>query len=162
MDEAFRLIPCDADGRPVEPVGELPAALRQACAASAALYARVGHRPPWVSYVAFAGSTPVGGGAFVGPPQDGRVEIAYFTLDAHRQRGHATRTARALCTIALRAPERPLVFGKTLPAPDASTRILRGLGFVQVGEVADHEVGTVWLWERPAHGRSDGRRGDLA
>lgn len=81
-----------------------------------------------------------------------RVEIAYFTLEGFEARGFATATARALCGIADQAAERPLVVAKTLAQPNASTRILRRLGFALVGDTHDDEVGTAWLWERPAGG----------
>lgn len=68
MTETLQLIPCGAAGRPQGLTGALPDILRQHCEASAALYARIGYRPPWVSYVACAGPVPVGGGAFVGAP----------------------------------------------------------------------------------------------
>ncbi len=36
----------------------------------------------------------------------------------------------------------------TLPAPNASTRVLAKCGFERTGEVEDPEDGLVWRWER--------------
>lgn len=127
MTDHFRLVMCDASGQPVEPMGRLTCTLQEHCKASAELYAQVGYHPPWVSYVAASGSRPVGGGAFIGHPQNGCVEIAYFTLDEFQQQGFATRTARELCAIARRASACPRVFTKTLRESNASTRILEKL-----------------------------------
>lgn len=76
----FALIRCDAEGRLVTPIATVPEALAATYSANADLYRRVGFVEPWVSYVAVEGDHAVGGGAFVGPPRDNRVEIAYFTL----------------------------------------------------------------------------------
>src|SRR6185312_14127614 len=70
------------------------------CQQSVELYRRIGYQPPWVSYIATDGNTGVGGGAFVGAPRDGVVEIAYFTLPEFMGRGYATLTARHLVGIA--------------------------------------------------------------
>jgi RimJ/RimL family protein N-acetyltransferase len=89
---------------------------------------------------------PVGGGAFVGPPRDGVVEIAYYTLAAHQGRGHATATAAALCAIARAAQPGIVLEAFTLPERNASTAILARLGFRQVGTAQDPDAGTVWAW----------------
>jgi RimJ/RimL family protein N-acetyltransferase len=146
---AFALVQCDAAGEPLRPVGPLPAALRDNCAASAALYAAIGYEPPWVSYVALCDGEPVGGGAFVGAPRDGAVEIAYFTLAAFERRGLAGRTAAALVHIARAAAPDVTITAKTLRGSSASTKILERLGFRHVREVVDDEAGLVWEWRLP-------------
>lgn len=145
-EEAFRIVPCDENGDPVEPLGAMSAALREACLASAELYRKIGFRPPWVSYVALSDGAPVGGGAFVGAPVDGRVEIAYFTLEGHEGRGHATNTAVHLCRIAREAMPGLTIVANTLPEDNASTAILRKLGFARSGTTRDADVGEAWQW----------------
>jgi RimJ/RimL family protein N-acetyltransferase len=88
----------------------------------------------------------VGGGAFVGPPQDGLVEIAYYTLKDHEGRGHASRTAAALVAIARRHDPQLTLRAFTLMEHNASTRILGKLGFRIVGTAQDDDAGEVWEW----------------
>ena len=145
----FRLVQCDAQGIPVEEVARMPQALLDANAASAALFADIGFAPPWVSYVALDGATAVGGGAFIGAPRDGRVEIAYFTLDGMTGRGYATETARALLATARRAAAGVIVAALTLPEPNASTRVLAKAGFAWFGEARDKDIGRAWEWRAP-------------
>ena len=121
---------------------------------SAVWYPRVGYIPPWIGYLSIIEGKVVGGGGFKEPPQDGRVEIAYFTAPGFVGRGHATRTARALIAIAQQADPALFIAAQTLPEENASTTILRKLGFrmhgsvhhpddVAVAEVADLGVGLV-------------------
>lgn len=145
--KCFRLIMCDRNGRPVEPIADVSPTLEESCRSSASLYAEVGYVAPWVSYVAICGPTAVGMGAFLGPPADGCVEIAYFTLEEHRGQGFAMQTARALCRIARVNDDSIRIVAKTRPEQGASTRILAQLGFGRSGEALDHEIGTAWLWE---------------
>lgn len=142
----FALIQCDAAGRPVEPLSDMAGNLLSACAKSADLYTRIGYEVPWVSYVASDSGIGVGGGAFVGAPRDGVVEIAYFTLDEFQGRGYATRTARQLVAIARQAAPTVSLRAFTLPQVNPSTKILAGLGFSLVGFGRDAEAGDVWEW----------------
>jgi hypothetical protein len=96
----FRLVPCEPDGFPIERDLTLPDFARQACEMSAAWYGKVGYVRPWMGYIAVMDGSVVGGGGFKEPPQDRRVEIAYFTVPEFEGRGHATRTARVLVAIA--------------------------------------------------------------
>jgi ribosomal-protein-alanine N-acetyltransferase len=145
-DPDFRLIACDADGRPDEPVAELPSAIAEACKGCSDLYKRLGYRPPWVSYIALYSDAAVGSGAFVGPPVEGRVEIAYFTLPEHEGNGFATLTAQGLIAIAQECQPKVEIFAKTTPEANASTAILTKLGFEFVGTTIDHEIGEAWAW----------------
>jgi RimJ/RimL family protein N-acetyltransferase len=142
----FRLVACDPDGRPDEAAVELPGAILQACAASADLYRRLAYVRPWVSYIAFDSESAVGGGAFVGPPVENRVEIAYFTLPEHEGQGFATHTAQRLVAIARESRPAIEIFAKTEPETNASTAILTRLGFRMVGTTTDHEIGEAWAW----------------
>lgn len=146
MTEGFRLVPCERDGYPGERHLELPAFIRQACEGNAVWYAKVGFNPPWIGYLAVMDEVVVGGGGFKEPPLDHRVEIAYFTIPASEGRGFATRTARALVAIAKQADPTLSIAAQTLPAENASTSILRKLGFRLDGRVLHPEDGEVWEW----------------
>lgn len=143
---AFSLVPCDQDGNPLLDLGSLPEALVVNCRATADLYRRVGFSPPWIGYVAVADGRSVGGGAFVGPPNDGRVEIAYFTLDSEQGRGYASQTAASL--VALARAHSPHIGLKafTLKEESPSTKILVRLGFSVAGIAVDPDAGEVWEW----------------
>ena len=143
---AFVLIRCAPDGIPVAPVEELPAELSANCVATAELYRKMGYLEPWVGYIAIADGTPVGGGAFVGPPKDGFVEIAYYTLTDCQGHGFAAKTAARLVAIARGADPAVKLKAFTLMEENPSVRILRKLGFANVGTVQDADAGTVWEW----------------
>lgn len=55
--------------------------------------------------------------------------------------------ARELVCMARQADPDLTVFAQTLPEEDASTAILRKLGFTLVGLVNQPEDGPVWEWE---------------
>lgn len=146
----FALHPIDSAGRPL---GELPPPgeeLIAACRQTAELYLRVGYDPPWVGYLAAAEGRYIGGGAFVGAPRGGMVEIAYFTLPEFAGLGYATRTATELVAIARRTLPEIIVKAFTLPQENASTRILRRLGFTRSGVAQDADAGEVWEWRTGA------------
>jgi [ribosomal protein S5]-alanine N-acetyltransferase len=146
---AFRLVPLLPDGTPGEFLPDLPPAIVGAGEQTAALFATRGYRPPWIGYLAVVDGAAVGGGAFVGPPQDGVVEIAYFTLPECEGRGIAGRTAAALVGIARAVPNPPIVSANTLAREGASTAILSRLGFVRAGTRIDEDAGEVWHWRLP-------------
>jgi ribosomal-protein-alanine N-acetyltransferase len=148
--QMFHLVPCGHDGGPDEELGQVPPAIQAICAANAALYRKTGFFPPWIGYLAVLDKLIVGGGGFVGPPQQNRAELAYFTLQEHEGRGLATRTAAALVSLARQATPGIELFAKTLPERNASTTILSRLGFHQIGTVADDEIGEAWAWLLPA------------
>jgi [ribosomal protein S5]-alanine N-acetyltransferase len=143
---AVVLIRCTPDGKPVTPIGELPEELAANCAATADLYRRIGYTDPWVGYIAVASDRPVGGGAFVGAPKDGCVEIAYFTLPACQGQGYASQTAAGLVAIARAFDPAVNLKAFTLMEENASVRILRKLGFAVVGTAQDADAGEVWEW----------------
>jgi [ribosomal protein S5]-alanine N-acetyltransferase len=110
-------------------------------------FEKVGFVPPWVGYVAVENSLPVGTCAFKSPPVEGRVEIAYGTMPGFERRGIATAMARELVRIARQEDECLTVFAQTLPEENASTSILKKLGFRLVGAIEHPEDGQVWEWE---------------
>ena len=141
----FRLAPIGRDGLPLDVEG-LPADVLDFSRQMAGLYDDLGFQPPWIGYLALDGDEAVGGGAFVGPPQDGRVEIAYFIRPEHQGRGLARQTAAALVAIARQAHQGIAIWAKTAPAPGPSASILEALGFERDGVVQDHEIGDAWAW----------------
>ena len=143
----LRLLPITADGRCDGRDGPWPDEKIALLDATRQLYAEQGHHPPWISYLAFVGDEMVGGGAFVGPPGADGVEIAYFTRSDLEGRGHAGRTAAALVALARAADPALPIWAKTLPEDNASTHILRRLGFGFTGIVQDHEIGDAWRWQ---------------
>lgn len=142
----FSLVPCDQDGNPLRADLKMPDALLANCQATADLYRRVGFVPPWIGYVAVAGDRAVGGGAFVGPPKDGFVEIAYFTLEDEQGRGYASKTAGALVEIARAHTAGIGLKAFTLKEENPSTKILGKLGFSVIGVAQDPDAGEVWEW----------------
>jgi RimJ/RimL family protein N-acetyltransferase len=149
------LVPCGEDGFPLDADGaELPDALGQMCGELAAHYHATVFAPPWTGYLLRRGSEYLGGGAFVGPPANGRVEIAYFTLPAHEGKGFGRTTATLLVERARRADPGLALWAKTLPRDNASTAILRSLGFRRAGSTIDHEIGEAWAWQLDPGGPS--------
>ncbi len=142
----FSLVRCDPRGAPIKPVSHLPDALVANCVATAGLYRRIGFVEPWVGYVAVDLGHGVGGGAFVGAPQNNCVEIAYFTLKENEGRGYATRTVAALIEIARRHTPQIVLKAFTLQQHNASTRVLQRHGFQFFGDAHDRDAGAVWEW----------------
>jgi [ribosomal protein S5]-alanine N-acetyltransferase len=106
---------------------------------------------PWVHGFALvhrASGVVVGVASFKGPPDgEGVVEIAYAIAPGHQGRGYATEAAAALTRYALDSGRVRVVRAHTLPAANASTRVLERCGFRYLGEVVDPEDGPVWRWE---------------
>jgi RimJ/RimL family protein N-acetyltransferase len=101
-------------------------------------------------FLADSGARLVGSGGFVGPPQNGVVEIGYEIAPEFRGRGLATAAARAMIGKAKASSSRiSTIVAHTLPDHNASTSVLRRLGFQHAGEVEDPDEGTVWRWELP-------------
>jgi ribosomal-protein-alanine N-acetyltransferase len=144
--QPFRLVGINADGTLEQPTVDLSPDDREACQAMVELYRKVGFQAPWIGYVAVDHGAAVGGGAFVGPPADNRVEIAYYTSPEHQGKGYATLTARRLVAIARETAPDVQLSAKTEPRANASTNILTGLGFNHVGVTTDDEIGEAWLW----------------
>jgi [ribosomal protein S5]-alanine N-acetyltransferase len=111
------------------------------------LYQAAGYEPPWIGYLANEQGTCVGTCAFKSPPQNNRVEIAYFTFPEHESRGVATQMASELVRLALDKMPSVIVAAQTLPEENASTSVLKKLGFRLVGTVDHPEDGLVWEWQ---------------
>jgi len=115
--------------------------------ATRALYRKNHPEFPWIGYLARreADAALVGTCAFATPPADGEAEIAYYTFPPYEGAGVSTAMAAALIDIA-REGDLDAVTAKTLPQENASTRILRRLGFDLEGSFMDEEDGEVWRW----------------
>jgi [ribosomal protein S5]-alanine N-acetyltransferase len=121
--------------------------LREIAAATADHYRRVPPEAPWVGYLLVDGAQKVvGTAAFVRPPSDRVVEIAYHTYPECEGRGIAGASAAALIEIARQSAEVDAVIAHTARRANASTRILERLGFRRSGEAQDVDAGTVWCW----------------
>jgi RimJ/RimL family protein N-acetyltransferase len=110
-------------------------------------YKRVGFNPPWISYYAEENGELVGSGAFKGKPVNNTVEIAYGTMEAHRQKGIGTRICKQLVELSLATDPSVRITARTLPENNYSTQILRKNKFILLGTVNDPEDGDVWEWE---------------
>ena len=144
----MQLFPIDAHGATAAPIAAADAVVAGVIAATVTLYARKGHHPPWLGYLAVEDGLCVGTCGFAGPPAGGEVEIAYFAFPAHEGRGVATRMARELMRISRPAvDDGGLAFiAHTLPLEGPSTAILRKLGFALEGEITHPEDGRIWKW----------------
>jgi RimJ/RimL family protein N-acetyltransferase len=76
----------------------------------------------------------VGGGGFLGPPENGSVQLGYSVLPQHRQRGFATELAQALVRWAFEHEGVHRITAETEWANPASVRVLEKLGFLRVGQ----------------------------
>jgi [ribosomal protein S5]-alanine N-acetyltransferase len=143
---ALRLIPIVRDGQ-VELSGvRLPEVAMSVVASTVALYARRGYVAPWIGYLAIEGGVCVGSCGFASPPVDGVAEIAYFTFPEREGRGVATRMAQRLISLAQECDPSMKLIAHTLTDENASTCILKKLGFVFMGTVNHPEDGTIWRW----------------
>ena len=96
----------------------------------------------------------VGACSYKDQPNEGQVEIAYFTFPDHERQGYGLAMATGLIEIAFGDPSITLVLAHTLPERNASTRIFSRLGLEFAGPVSDPEDGTIWRWvlKRPTSG----------
>jgi [ribosomal protein S5]-alanine N-acetyltransferase len=91
----------------------------------------------------------IGSAGFKGPPDaTGFVEIGYGIVSSCQGRGYASEAAAALLRFAFANQNVQCVRAHTLPAANASTRVLEKCGFRFAGPVVDPEDGPVWRWER--------------
>lgn len=90
----------------------------------------------------------VGHAGFHAPPDSrGMIEVGYTVLEEHRRRGYATATVSLLLSEAATLGA-SVVRASVSPDNAASLAVVRGLGFVQVGEQIDDEDGVELIYER--------------
>ncbi len=121
--------------------------LQDLCTSTLAMYPQDLPPLPWVGYLAEQEGEFVGTCAYKSPPVSGEVEIAYFTFPGYEGRGIATRMAQHLIDLAVKSGATSIK-AQTLPEENASTRILKKLGFTFVGSVSHPEDGEVWEWRQ--------------
>jgi len=114
----------------------------------AGYYPIIGFNPPWVGYAILDQQKLVGSCGFTGKPQDGKVELAYWTFEEFEGKGIASFACKSLIEIALEENPEINIIAKTAPDKNASTRILEKNGFVFTEIVQDHEIGDAWLWTK--------------
>jgi len=110
-------------------------------------YKKVGFDPPWICYYAIIDGNIVGSAGIKGKPVNGRVEIAYGTVEKYRRHGVATAICKMLVDICFKADPSVKITARTLPEKNFSTRILQKNNFEFSGAVNDPEDGEVWEWE---------------
>ncbi len=143
----MELIAITQNGELEKPIVSMPAMAAEVVGATTQLYGSVGYGPPWIGYLAFEGETCVGVCGFKSPPQDNRVEIAYFTFPEHESRGVATQMASELIRLARERLPAVTIAAQTLPEENASTSILKKLRFRLTGTLEHPEDGQVWEWQ---------------
>ena len=143
----MELVAITQSGELARPVRSTPPVAAQIVDAMTQLYRAVGYEPPWIGYFAIENDNCVGTCGFKSPPQNNRVEIAYFTFPGHESRGLATRMAAELIRLALAKMPTVTVAAQTLPEENASTSVLKKLQFRFVGTVEHPEDGLVWEWQ---------------
>lgn len=111
-------------------------------------YPRMGFDSPWVAYLVIMDGEVAGTGSFTGAPQDGVVEVAFWTFNGFEGQGVASFVCAHLVDIALAEDPSVVITAKTAPGTNASTRILEKNGFVYRQPVPDDEIGEAWLWVR--------------
>jgi RimJ/RimL family protein N-acetyltransferase len=100
----------------------------------------------WWMYFFLSDDVLVGSGGYVGPPEDGAVEIGYELAPAFRGRGLGRAAARALVERAFRSPDVDTVVAHTLAGENPSGRVLARLGFTVRAELVSPEDGPVRRW----------------
>jgi len=76
----------------------------------------------------------VGDVGFMGPPDDGVVEIGFSVIPDRRRRGYATEAAQAIVDWALHEPGIRSVIARCDADNEASIRVLERVGFVRTGK----------------------------
>jgi ribosomal-protein-alanine N-acetyltransferase len=97
-----------------------------------------------------ATNTVVGDVGFLGPPEDGVVEIGFSVLPDRRRRGYASEAVRALLEWVLRQPGVREVVARSDLDNLGSAGVLEGTGFNRTGEI-DGQI----AWALRSPGSSD-------
>jgi [ribosomal protein S5]-alanine N-acetyltransferase len=110
-------------------------------------YPKIGFNLPWVAYLILRENKVVGSCSYTGAPNNGKVEIAYWTFKEYEGQGIASFACIELIQIAQKADSNLTITAKTAPEHNASTKILENNNFIFTEIVQDHEIGNAWLWE---------------
>ena len=109
-------------------------------------YQKIGFNLPWVGYLVVRQNQVVGSCSFTGQPNDGKVEIAYWTFKDFEGQGIASFACKELIKISRHADPKVVITAKTAPEHNASTKILENNKFIFTEIVQDDEIGDAWLW----------------
>jgi [ribosomal protein S5]-alanine N-acetyltransferase len=109
-------------------------------------YPKIGFSLPWVAYLIVKQNQVIGSCSFTGQPNDGKVEIAYWTFKEFEGQGIASFACGELIKISKDTDPHVTITAKTAPEHNASTRILENNKFVFTEIVKDEEIGNAWLW----------------
>ena len=142
----MKLVPIAQDGSPAEVIEDLSVEASAVLKSVEELYKKFGYSLPWVGYLAVEDGHCVGTCAFKAAPENNRVEIAYFTFPRYEGRGIATRLAKLLVEIARRTSSSVTITAQTLAEENASTAVLRKVGFEYFSTIEHPEDGQVWEW----------------
>ena len=85
--------------------------------------------------------------AFKSKPQNGKVEIAYYTFEQYEKQGIATEACKLLTELSIKSAPSIIVTARTLMEESASTKVLKKNNYEFSGIVADPEDGDVWEWK---------------
>jgi ribosomal-protein-alanine N-acetyltransferase len=96
-----------------------------------------------------ATNTVVGDVGFLGPPEDGAVEIGFSVLPDRRRRGYASEAVRALLEWVLRQPGVREVTARSDLDNPGSAGVLEGTGFNRTGEIGGQ---VAWALRSPGSG----------
>lgn len=141
------LVPIHLDGTTSPPIEQDSELIQDIRASTADLFRKVAYEAPWIAYFALdEAGTVLGTCAFKGPPENQRVEIAYFTFPEHENRGVGTAMAGALVKLARETDPSLIIAAQTLPHRNASHRILQKNGFVHALTLDHPDDGTVYEW----------------
>ena len=141
------LVVITESGELAKPAPATPHVAMEVVKATTQLYRAVGYQPPWIGYLAIENGACVGTCGFKSPPQNNRVEIAYFTFPGNESLGVATRMASELIRLAWDNMPAVTIAAQTLPEENASTSVLKKLRFRFVSTVEHPEDGLVWEWQ---------------
>lgn len=111
-------------------------------------YSQKGFYPPWVAYLVMDDEKVLGTCSFTEKPNNGIVEIAYWTFKQFEGQGVASFACKALLDIADKSDHSVQVTAKTAPEHNASTKILEKNGFIFSEVVQDDDIGDAWLWKK--------------
>ena len=142
----LELIAITENGELARPMSSMPIMVAEVVGGTTQLYGSVGYEPPWIGYLALEDDICVGACGFKSPPENNRVEIAYFTFPGHESRGVATQMASELIRLAREKLPAVTVTAQTLPEENASTSVLKKLQFRLTGALEHPEDGHVWEW----------------
>ena len=109
-------------------------------------YPKIGFNLPWVAYLIVRQNQVVGSCSFTGQPNDGKVEIAYWTFKEFEGQGIASFACKELVNITQQTDPSVTITAKTAPEDNASTKILKNNNFAFTEIVQDDEIGDAWLW----------------